>query len=460
VAGVSIVVPAGGTGIRVPGGVTFAVISGVAVTGNATSTGVLVQSTTPASSAASASLLNSQVHGNNIGVNVAGGIALLQGDNLDNNTAGDGTTATGLLVQNGAVVDAGQLPGSAAPLPNGPAGNNGYYGNITGLATAGGSSAGTNHSTGGNSFAGYTASTSQTNPAVPQAIRDLNTGTAPFAAAGVELSNNYAAAGPQLGRMDLAAQNNTFGSATTLFQVEQVIFHDLDNSGDGFVSYGTPAVAPATVTATVQYLAHATLGGPANGAGTLVTGSAQGTEQMSVIRYIRVTYSSYVFLDPNLSSATSNLGLNLVKLSGPYGAPGGTLIHATVASATYDPATGSYTVVYAFSGAGTELGSLEDGDYSLQFTAGAVQGGGPGGPALGASASVDPSSYTALFHRFFGDFNGDGHLDNTDFFWFRSTFGLSSSQTGFLAAFDYDGSGVIDNTDFFKFRARFGTSLP
>ena len=58
-----------------------------------------------------------------------------------------------------AIVDAGQLPAS------GP-----YYGNITGLGT----------STGGNTFLGYTADISGANPSVPQAIRDLNAGTAPF----------------------------------------------------------------------------------------------------------------------------------------------------------------------------------------------------------------------------------------------------------------------------------------
>ena len=215
--GVTITVPTGGTGITVPTGVTSAQIgvnTGVTVNGgNSTSTGVVVKG--------SAEIENSNISGQSTNIDVNAGTAFLQSDTLNYNASG-GSMATGLLVHNGAIVDAGQLS-AAAP----------YYGNITGFGV----------STGSNSFSGYTASTTSTNPTVPQAIRDLNTGTAPFSAVSPELSNNYSAVGPQLGRMDVPAENNTFGSATTLFMIEQVIFHDVDNNAYGFVSYGTSSVA-------------------------------------------------------------------------------------------------------------------------------------------------------------------------------------------------------------------------
>src|SRR5262249_59491455 len=97
-------------------------------------------------------------------------------------------------------------------------------------------------------------------------------------------------------------------------------------------------------------------------------------------------------------------------------------------------------------------GSLDDGNWTLTVDHTKVQ------PAVGAAPMVADYSQAGI-KRLFGDANGDGRIDNSDFVWFRSTFGLSSGQTGFLAYFDYDGSGLIDNTDFVQFRARFGWSV-
>jgi len=119
-------------------------------------------------------------------------------------------------------------------------------------------------------------------------------------------------------------------------------------------------------------------------------------KQHSVIRHVQVSFTGQVFLDPKQS-----FGLSLVRLNGPAGAPAGTAIQAAVDSTVYDPATGATTVVYRFTGPGTEFGSLEDGNYSLTFNAG-VQLGGPGGPALSSDGSVS-------FYRLFGDGNGDRH---------------------------------------------------
>jgi hypothetical protein len=296
------------------GGVTV----GRLVTGNVTSTGIRVEG------GASAVIENSTVENQNVGVLVSGGVALLQGDHIDNDNVG--SYASGLQVQNGGVVDAGQLDASATPLPNGPAGNVGYYGDITGLlsGTPLGSTA---HSTGGNTFLGYTAdtaaaATANPGPNVAQAIRELNTGLAPFGASanGVEQSFNYGGAGPLLGRMDVTAQNNDFG-VTQLYQVEQLIFHDIDDNHVGFVSFGTPTAASPVVVGSVNYAANFNLSAAQGGTGTVVAGDNTGNGQKSSVRYLQVTFSSYVFLDPNLQSSTSNRGLNLIKVNGPYHHP-------------------------------------------------------------------------------------------------------------------------------------------
>ena len=431
--GVTITVPTGGTGITVPTGVTYVQIgvnTGVTVNGgNSTSTGVVVKG--------SAEVENSNISGQSTNIDVNAGTAFIQGNTLNYNASG-GSTATGLLVHNGAIVDAGQLS-AAAP----------YYGNITGFGV----------STGSNSFSGYTASTTSTNPTVPQAIRDLNTGTAPFSAVSPELSNNYSAVGPQLGRMDVPAENNTFGSATTLFQIEQVIFHDVDNNTYGFVSYGTSSVAAPTVVGNVNYYAAnpSALGSPYNGMGTLVSGSSQGTEQMSAIRFFQVTFSSYVFLDP---TSSNNLGLDLIKVNGYYGAAANSLIHASLASAVYNQSNGQYAVTWAVSGAGTEYSSLEDGNYSLTFNTSAIQGGGPGGPGLGSNPL---SGGAALFHRLFGDSNGDSQVDNTDLAAFNASYRSRYGQTTYRAYFDFDMNGtpttMVDTTDQYQFQARYMKKL-
>ncbi len=457
----------GGIGIDVNPGSVFVQIGTTAgitvdklVSGNVTAVGVRVQAR------ASANLQNSTVQDQNVGVLVAGGTALLQGDHINNDNVGN--FASGLQVQNGGIVDAGQLAASATPLPNGPAGNVGYYGDITGLlsGTPLGSTA---HSTGNNTFNGYTLDTSATatpnpGPIFPQAIRDLNTGTAPFGALpnGVEQSFNYGAVGPQLGRMDVTAQNNTWnGNANLpLFQVEQLIEHDLDDSSLGFVTYGNTSAPPPVVVGSVNYSANFALPAVQGGTSTLVAGAAGNVNngQKSAIRYLQVTFSSFVFLDPNLQSPTTNRGLDLIKVNGPYGAAGGTLIHANVFSASYNRTNGNYTVIYSFSGLGTEFASLEDGNYTLQFNESAIQGGGPGGPGL-ATAGDPFAAQAAAFFRYFGDVNGDGQVTNVDLTTMQQSLNSVLGQTKYRAFLDYSGRGYITSADYYQFQRRYATRL-
>jgi autotransporter-associated beta strand protein len=478
VQGVTVTLPtaSGGTGITVQPGATFVQVgttAGVTVNGgNAASTGVLVPG------GGSALIENSSILGHNVDVNVNGGTAALQGDTL---TPGSGNLVTGLLVQGGAVVDAGQLTASATPLANGPGGNVGPYGDITGLFSPTGVPLGTSrHSSGGNTFGTtsnpYTLDTAATatlnpGPRIPQAIRNENTGAAPFGplSNGVEQSFDYGAAGPQLGRMDVTAQNDIWnGNANLpLFQVEQLIFHDVDDNRVGFVTCGTASTQSPVVVGTVDYSANFGLSNLQGGTGTLNPGAGSGTGdpnfaagQKSMIRNIRVTFSSFVFLDPNLQAPTTNRGLNLIEVNGPAFLPGNTnpangrLIHANVAGAVYNRSTGAYTVIYGFSGPGTEYGSLEDGNYQLTFNENAIQGGGPGGPGL-ATAGDPFAARAAQFFRFFGDSNGNRVVDNSAVSAFlvayRSRQGFTAN---YRAYFDFNGDGYVDSVDYYQFLRR------
>jgi autotransporter-associated beta strand protein len=475
---ISIPTTSGGTGISVVPGARFVQIGvtggGVTVNrltaaGNTGTTGIDVQG--------SARIENSTIGGasssvgHHLGIVVDGGgtgavggldgVAALQNDQINNDTAGTATSgATGLYVEHSGIVDAGQIAASftAPPSPNG------YYGDITGLLGGG-----TNHSTGFNSFSGYTPMPSNADLGSPQAIRDENTGIASFARAGVELSNNYSAVGPQLGRMDVTAQNNTWGGATTNQAIENLIYHDVDNPNLGFVSYGVSTQNP-NVVGTPQYSASfdSRLTAVQQGTDNLVSGTQPtGTgHQKSVIRYFKVVFDSFVFLDPNLKTPTTNLGLTLYQLNSPYGPAGNSpgspvLITAKLFSALYNESNGQYSVIYSFTGPGTEYGSLQDGNYSLQFNEAGIQGGGPGGPSLTTNISGNPYvNAAAQFFRLFGDSLGRGQVDDTDLTAFRQANTPSRiGMANYRAWFDFDGNGVVDSSDYYQFMRRYKTKL-
>ena len=70
------------------------------------------------------------------------------------------------------------------------------------------------------------------------------------------------------------------------------------------------------------------------------------------------------------------------------------------------------------------------------------------------------SNSTTNFHRYFGDSNGDEHVDIVDFGLFTTTYGLNSSQTGLLSYFDFNNDSVIYILDFGQFSIRMFTVLP
>jgi hypothetical protein len=115
-----------------------------------------------------------------------------------------------------------------------------------------------------------------------------------------------------------------------------------------------------------------------------------------------------------------------------------------------------------FSGPATNFGSLADGRYTLMALAGQISG--PGGHLDGNGDGVTGDNYTfgdaqGLF-RFFGDINGDRHVDIADFAIFSNSFNSNTGQTNYLAYLDFNGDGHIDIADFGQFSIRFFTVLP
>jgi hypothetical protein len=100
---------------------------------------------------------------------------------------------------------------------------------------------------------------------------------------------------------------------------------------------------------------------------------------------------------------------------------------------------------------GTQFGSLVDGRYVLNVDSSRIHD-----IALNELQPIAPTN----FHRYFGDINGDANVDISDFGQFSSSYGLNSTQTGFIAGFDYNNDGVIDIADFGQFSVRVFTPLP
>jgi hypothetical protein len=115
-----------------------------------------------------------------------------------------------------------------------------------------------------------------------------------------------------------------------------------------------------------------------------------------------------------------------------------------------------------FSGAETQFGSLGDGRYTLTALQSPISANGAQLDGNYDGVGGDNYNFTdaqGLF-RFYGDINGDRHVDIADFGLFATSYGLHTGQSGFLAAFDFNNDGVIDIQDFGQFALRFFTVLP
>jgi len=163
-----------------------------------------------------------------------------------------------------------------------------------------------------------------------------------------------------------------------------------------------------------------------------------GSAQRSSVSNVTLTFSERVAIGAGAIS---------VQRVGPGGALGSVAftIDTTLSTTTQTIAR------LTFSGPMTQFGSLIDGNYQLTINRNLVLD--TGGRAMVAD-------YSTTFFRFFGDANGDRHVDVADLGLFSGTYGLNSTQAGYLSYFDFNGDGRIDIADFGQFSLRFFTVLP
>lgn len=160
-----------------------------------------------------------------------------------------------------------------------------------------------------------------------------------------------------------------------------------------------------------------------------------GTAQRSMVRSLTVTFSNPV----------EYMGANTFRLTDQLDNPiAGVVLHVT--------GVGTNTLTITFSGSPIIGGSLADGKYRLEIDGDNLYAAGR---MVDGKGDMTPGSNgTTDFHRIYGDGNGDGSVNSTDFAIFRSFFGVAGP------AFDYDNNGVVNSDDFAEFRKRFGLTLP
>ncbi|MFL5329473.1 MAG: beta strand repeat-containing protein [Gemmataceae bacterium] len=205
--------------------------------------------------------------------------------------------------------------------------------------------------------------------------------------------------------------------------------------GDGNdVTIKAPGVAgvPPTVTSVVLD----------EGSGNTNINGVNGTIQRSEVRRIIVTFSAPVtFTGANAFS----LARSASSLSSPAGGTG-------AVSLTTNPVSGTTSTVTITFNAGTFVDStksLQDGLYNFAIDASKVSNGGgqlDGGAGAGSNYTVTGTTANKMY-RFYGDENGDGGVDQTDYLAFRNA--LSGGPN---SVFDSNGDGDVDQTDYLRFR--------
>jgi hypothetical protein len=413
-----------GRGVIVTAGITGVTVQGITVMNGSTGVGVLLNS------GSSARLLNNTVSGNFIGVDVNGGTAYLQNDVLSFNIGlgsfTDGVSAAaGLRARNGGVVDAGQKGGGFD------------FTNLNGGGALQGS-------TGGNTFVGYTPTTGSAVPTTPQAILDLNVDNVP---------------GARGEPFDLMAQNNSFGdngghtygpqspgAGSNFTNIENLVFHDVDNALYGFINYVTPLTVTPTLVTGLQIYNRDPNADPT-------------FTQRSMIAHIQLGFDNFVIL-PNGALSITKLppqnGVNITTASSYTGAIG-----TTVTQEVFDVTTGEFRVVIGFTGAnGLEVsGSLEDGQYTVNLDGSKIQAFIAAPPTQQLQYNGGSISNLHLW-RLFGDVHGLGYIDSYDQLQFQTAYRSRRGMANYRDYFDYANDGTVGAAAFYQFMRRSGAYTP
>jgi hypothetical protein len=165
-----------------------------------------------------------------------------------------------------------------------------------------------------------------------------------------------------------------------------------------------------------------------------------GTAQRSEVRSITLSFNGDIVSVP--SSA-----FTLTRTED------GTVVPVIAAAPSYNPQTGITTVTLTFSGPSLDYSSLSDGYYTLTMNGSQILDNN-GSMVDAANNGTAGSVGTLSFFRFFGDMNGDGVVDFSDYLVFRAAY-MSGDATAYNSALSFDGSTTFDVLDIQKFMSNF-----
>lgn len=202
------------------------------------------------------------------------------------------------------------------------------------------------------------------------------------------------------------------------------------------------AAADAANTSLIR-LAAGTVTGPASAKVSSVQVN-NGGQQQSRVTGVTVTFNSIVALP-----GTPGTAFQLVRTGD------GAVVSLSAAIDNTGPGT---VATLSFTGGPLNNGSLQDGRYTLtvlasQVNAGNFDGDGNGTPGDNFTLTGNPA--TNKLFRLFGDSDGNGTVDSTDFAALGTFFGQSVTNN----PFDYDINNTINADDLGFFGNRFGTSI-
>ncbi|HEY1683674.1 MAG TPA: choice-of-anchor tandem repeat GloVer-containing protein [Tepidisphaeraceae bacterium] len=159
-----------------------------------------------------------------------------------------------------------------------------------------------------------------------------------------------------------------------------------------------------------------------------------GAAQRSMDNLVTVKFPQAVALVPGAISIAQ-------QLSGGTSLPMNVALNSPDGGLTWNITFPSYTG-----------GSLPDGNYDLTIIASDVT-------AIATNMQMTGGNQTFTFYRLFGDIDGNGTVDQSDYTAFMSSYGQTSGGSLYNPAFDYDGNGIINGSDYLQFKKRFGTSI-
>lgn len=166
-----------------------------------------------------------------------------------------------------------------------------------------------------------------------------------------------------------------------------------------------------------------------------------GTPQRSRVESLIVTFNTLV-----------NVNAGGITLTGPAG--------PVTLALDYSLSTTPQTIVkLTFSGNNVTPVGLADGRYTLTIASQHVSNFN-GEPYDGDADGLPGPDGVFVFHRLFGDTDGDADVDAVDFGVFRAAFGSFLGQPSFNRVLDSDGDDDVDAFDFAQFRLHFGQSVP